>query len=82
MILNDKLRTIKMRIMRNCIIENEINLVYFMNENNLHIYNDLVRLDVIDKVSLTNFNKLLSLIKNDYELKRYNNKIKSIEIYN
>ena len=71
-----------MRIMSNCIIENEINIVYFMNENNLHIYNDLVRLDIIDKVSLTNFNKLLSLIKNDYELKKFNNKIKSIEIYN
>lgn len=82
MLLNDKLRSIKTRIIRNCSIENEINLVYFMNESNLHIYNDLVRLDVIDKVSLTNFNKLLSLIKNDYELERYNNKIKSIEIYN
>lgn len=79
--MNDwDLRNVKSAIKRNCRDENEVNLFYFMNSNQLHINNEYIRIEWFDKFSLTNFYKILSMIKNDEEF-IYQDKLKQIEIY-
>lgn len=79
---DDKFRSFIGYLKGCCHSENEIMLFYDLNSNTLDINNEYVRLKYFSKFSLSNFNKLLSMIKNDYEMKYYGRKIKVIEIYN
>lgn len=83
MIYSEYTRKIRANILNYGITENEINLYYFINQGVLKICCDVCELNSYVKFSLTNFNQLLSFIKNDYEFKnsRASNKIKNIEIY-
>lgn len=77
--MNDiELLKVKERIKKECEKENEINLFYFINENQLHINNKFVRLKYYYKISLTNFYKILTMIRNE---KFNKNKINKIEVY-
>lgn len=79
--MNDwELRNVKSYIEGSCREENEVTLLYDMSSNVLHICNEVIDMKRYFKFSLTNFYKILSMIKNDEEF-IYKHKLKPIEVY-
>lgn len=75
--MNNKERQIIAAINNAAINENEINLFYSINENNLKICNETIQLKYL-KCSLSNFKNILTQIKNREIVTR---NLNLIEIY-